>query len=263
MKKELDTFDNLVRYTSMNVRKILLNLPDDLKMTIEEIRLRNGKPLNLNYQGKDFFMTKEGEVTAKSHKAYIVTQEEISNTFQLVTKHSIYAYTEEIKKGFITINGGHRIGLGGQAIYSGNSIENIKNISSLNMRIAREKKGIANKLFIYLLENGNFQNTLIISPPQGGKTTLLRDLVRNLSNGYGNGRAYKIGLIDERSEIASIYRGMAQNDIGIRTDVLDGCLKEDGIMMFIRSMSPEIIAVDEIGGKEDIEAIEAGLRAGI
>ena len=141
----------------------------------------------------------------------------------------------------------------------------INSISSLNIRIARQKKGISDKIIPFLLDKkNNAQNTLIISPPQCGKTTLLRDIIRNLSNGKKDSfRGFKISLIDERSEIAGLYNGTTQMDVGVRTDVLDGCLKSDGIMIVIRAMSPDIIAVDEIGSSEDIVAIHEALRTGI
>ncbi|MBC8590580.1 stage III sporulation protein AA [Wansuia hejianensis] len=265
MYKELNTFNNVIEYLSTDIRLLLSKLPKTFKENIEEIRLRNHKPLNLYIQGKNYFISKENTLTEDPKKAFIVNQQQINNTFQLITNHSVYAFSEEITNGFITICGGHRVGLGGKIVYGPKGIENIRNLSSLNIRIAREKKGISNHIISYLLNNeGEFHNTLIISPPQCGKTTLIRDIIRNLSDGYKTiCRGFKISLIDERSEIGGVYNGIPQKDIGLRTDVLDGCLKSDGIMMAIRSLSPDIIAVDEIGGTRDVEAIDEALRAGI
>ena len=265
MDREVKTYENVCTFISEDIRGPLLKIDKQYRENIEEIRLRNNKPLNIYRAGRNFFVAKNGTLLEKEKGAVIVKDDYIKNTFQLVTNHSVYAFNEEIKNGFITITGGHRVGIGGKMFYGSNGIEDITNISSLNFRIAREKKGISNLLIPYLLDSrGEFYNTLIISPPQCGKTTLLRDLIRNLSDGIDNKfQGFKIGLIDERSEIAGVYRGVSQNDVGLRTDILDGCLKWDGIMMMIRSMSPEIIAVDEIGGVKDIEAIGEGLRAGI
>lgn len=260
-----EIFDSVIEYLTLDLKNPLSKLPNYLKDNIEEIRLRVNTPLCIYSEGKDHFVSKEGRIANSFSEAIIVNAEQINKTFQLVSNYSIYALKEELKNGFITVKGGHRIGIGGKVIYGDTGIEGIKNVSSLNFRIAREKLGISDKFIKYLIRNNNFCNTLIISPPQCGKTTLLRDMIRNLSNGmkkpYVNG--YKVGLVDERSEIAGVFNGMPQKDVGIRTDVLDSCNKPQGIIMLIRSMSPNIIAVDEIGSADDIKAIEEALRAGI
>ncbi len=266
MSNKTKVYDLLAENLCEDLNRVLKNIPITLKETVEEIRIRNGKPLTIYSRGKDYFVCKDGKLRDEPYKPFIVNDDHIKDTFQLISNYSIYAYTEEIRNGYITIRGGHRIGIGGKVIYGGKGIETIKNISSLNIRIAREKIGISNHIIDYLIEDPeSFYNTLIVSAPQCGKTTLLRDIIRNLSNGdFSQGkRGFKISLIDERSEIAGMYQGMAQNDIGLRTDVLDGCLKSDGIIMAIRSMSPDIIGVDEIGSIRDIEAIHEALRAGI
>ncbi len=264
--KESILFDHVLEYLSEDIRTILLKMPKIYKEDIEEIRLRNGCPLNIYLRGQDYFISKSGKVVNDIKDSFIVNKEHINNTFQLITNHSVYAFTEEIKRGFITISGGHRVGIGGKVIYDsrGLGIEGIRDITSLNIRIAREKMGISDDIIKYLLEGyDSIHNTLIISPPQCGKTTLLRDIIRNLSDGNKWSRGFKVGLVDERSEIAGTYAGKNQKYIGIRTDVLDACLKSHGIMMLVRAMSPDIIAVDEIGGLSDIEAIAEGIRAGI
>lgn len=259
-------FHSVLESLSPNLNNLLYKMPSEYKEVVEEIRLRNGSPLSIYCNNRDYYISRSGRVINTSKDAYIINKEEIDSCFQIITNYSVYAFTEEIRNGFITIVGGHRVGIGGKIIYSNGVIENIKDISSLNIRIGREKKNISNKIIpILLSEDEGFQNTLIISPPQCGKTTLLRDIIRNLSNGYGmkNNRGFKISLVDERSEIAGMYKGLPSKDLGVRTDILDGCLKSHGIMLLIRAMSPDIIAVDEIGGQEDIEALGQGLRAGI
>ena len=266
MIKESIRYDALIKNIAEELHVLLKKIPENYKEKIEEIRLRNGKPLSISYDGRDFFLTISGRITTDSFEAVIVNEEHIKSTFHLISNYSVYAYTEEIKQGYITIRGGHRVGIGGKVVYGLRGIENIKNISSLNLRIGREKLGISNRIIPYLLKGTRqFYNTLIISPPQCGKTTLLRDIIRNLSNGFGilHSNGFKVTIVDERSELAGMYNGLPQNDIGIRTDILDGCLKSDGIMMAIRSLSPDIIAVDEIGSKKDVEAINEALRAGI
>ena len=264
--KRMNIYDSVVESLCEELNLILMNIPYSFKEKIEEIRLRNGKPLTISCEGKDYFIGYDGKVCADRSQAFIVREKHIHSTFQLISNYSVYAYQEEIKDGYITIKGGHRVGIGGKVVYGPGGIETIRNISSLNLRIAREKKNISNYIIPYLIENTiGFYNTLIISSPQCGKTTLLRDIIRNLSDGYGipDDQGFKVSIIDERSEIAGVYQGIPQNDVGLRTDILDGCLKSDGIMMAIRSMSPDIIAVDEIGGPKDVEAIHQALRAGI
>lgn len=262
---EKGIFDDVIENLALDIKAALAKLPGSIKEDSEEIRLRVNSPLSVYSKGMDYYIKKDGGVTNKPEEGIIVHGDMISKTFQLVCNYSIYALSEEIRNGYITIKGGHRVGIGGKVIYGNQGIESIKDISSLNIRIGREKKGISDKVIHYLLEDGRFLNTMIISPPQCGKTTLLRDMVRNLSNGIKskNLRGYKIGLIDERSEVAGLYKGLPQKDIGIRTDVLDSCPKSHGIMIMIRSMSPEIIAVDEVGSKDDVIAISEALRAGI
>lgn len=266
MKDGIEDFNLVLENIIPEIKIPLSRIPKDYKEGVEEIRLRVNSPLNIYYKGKDYFISKDGLVSINPKEGLPISLGDINKTFQLATNYSVYALSDEIKNGFITIRGGHRVGIGGKIIYGDSGIESIKDISSLNFRIARQKIGISNHIIPKLLdERGNFHNTLIISPPQCGKTTLLRDIIRNLSNGSYEKecKGFKIGIVDERSEIAGIYNGIPQKDIGIRTDILDGCLKSQGIMMLIRSMSPEIIAVDEIGGIEDAKAIDESLRAGI
>lgn len=264
MIKDYKIYDDLVENLCKELRDILIKISNQYKNKIEEIRLRNGRPLAISYEGKDYFISSDGSVSNNTNNSFIVNEEHINSTFQLISNYSPYAYVEEIRKGYVTISGGHRVGIGGKVVYGPNGIENIKNISSLNIRIGREKIGISDNVISYLMEGTNmFYNSLIVSPPQCGKTTLLRDIIRNLSNGIKGSKGFKISIIDERSELAGMYRGIPQNDVGIRTDILDGCLKYDGIMMAIRALSPDIIGVDEIGSKKDVEAIHEALRAGI
>lgn len=261
-----EIFNQVIEYISKDLRNFLNEIPDIYKKDIEEVRLRINSPLNISLNNKNYFLKKKGGLTLNSREGIIVNPEEINKTYQLITDYSVYSLEDEIKNGFITLKGGHRVGIGGKVIFGRAGIEGIKNISSLNFRIGREKIGISRDIIHHLINsNGEFENTLIISPPQCGKTTLLRDIIRNLSDGIKgtNIDGYKIGLVDERSEIAGVYNGIPQKYVGIRTDILDACHKSLGIIMLIRSMSPEIIAVDEIGSKDDVLSIQEALRAGI
>ena len=264
--KEMKVYSDVLEYICLELSEILRNISLKYQIDIEEIRLRNGKPINIYLKGKDYFINRDGDLVKDLDNAVLINKEHINKTFQLISNYSVYAFEEEIKNGFITLKGGHRVGIGGKILYGDKGIENIRNISSLNIRIAREKIGTSNKVIKYILNYPyTIHNTLIISPPQCGKTTLLRDLIRDLSNGspLTNGRGFKIGVIDERSELAGMHNGISQHDTGLRTDVLDGCNKKDGTMMLLRSMSPDIIAMDEIGSKSDIKSIHEILKAGV
>ncbi|WP_207670903.1 stage III sporulation protein AA [Caloramator sp. E03] len=230
---------------------------------IEEIRMRVQKPLMVFKNGTDYFICENG-LNKNYSKAYIVEKDDIDRTLQLMSDFSIYAVEEEIKQGFLTLKGGHRVGIVGRTILEENRIKTVRNVSSLNIRIAREVKGCGMSLVKKIYSDG-IKHTLIASPPGCGKTTLLRDVIRILSYGCENIdlRGYKVGVVDERSEIAACYLGIPQKDVGIRTDVIDACPKVQGMIMLLRSMSPEIIAVDEIGSLKDAEAIEEAINSGV
>ena len=182
-----------------------------------------------------------------------------------VSKMSIYAIQTDLNNGFVVIRGGHRIGVCGEVVYENGKIKNIKNICSLNIRVAHQIFGCADTVMPQIIVNGIFQNTLIVSPPGCGKTTLLRDIIRLLSNGIKTlGFSGKnVSLIDERGEIASCYEGVPTLDIGIRTDVMSNIDKSTGMSMVIRSMAPDIIATDEIGSSNDVLAIKAAILSGV
>ena len=253
----------LLKIFSLKLRTILKNVKikyDDL----QEIRLRINSPLLIIYENMEYFITEYGELSINPDNGIIVTNNEIRETMEYISNYSLYAFEDEIRQGFITIAGGHRIGIAGKIIVEDNEIKGMKHISFINVRLAHQVKGCADPVLPYIIdkENQDIYHTLIISPPRCGKTTLLRDLIRQLSDGNEYMAGMSIGLVDERSEIGACYMGCPQNDLGMRTDVLDCCPKAKGMMMLIRSMSPEIIAVDEIGSKEDLEAIDYVIGCG-
>jgi len=181
---------------------------------------------------------------------YKPTIQDISGTLEKMANHSLYAFDSEIKNGFITLLGGHRVGICGRVVLDGNKIKTLRHISGLTIRVARQVLGAADKILPLVKTPDKIHNTLIISPPGQGKTTVLRDLVRQLSN---SGR--HVSVVDERSEIAGSCQGITQNDLGERTDVLDGAPKAEGMLLMLRAMSPDVIAVDEIGGADDVSAL--------
>lgn len=236
-----------------------------LPAPLEELRLREARPLHLVLSGAETFLTSDGTLTPDPAQAEHATHDDLLRTFQLLAQGSVYAWEDEVRNGFLTIRGGHRVGLAGRAVTEQNQIRTLKHVSSLNIRIAREVPGAASALLPRLVQRGRLLSTLLISPPQAGKTTLLRDLVRQVSTGVPaiNLRGCKVGLVDERSEVAGCYAGVPQRDVGPRTDVLDACPKAEGMMLLIRAMSPAVVAVDEIGRPADAAAVMEALHAGV
>lgn len=217
---------------------------------LQEIRLRAGRPLLALCAGREY----------RSGQA--VSLDEMQETLAYLSGYSLYAYEDEIRQGFLSLPGGHRVGLAGRAVMDSQRVKTLTEISSLNVRFAHEMKGCADPVLPYLWEDGRLMHTLIVSAPGKGKTTLLRDCIRQISDGSAEHEGLTVGVVDERSELAGSFRGVPGNDMGLRTDVLDGCPKAEGMMMLIRSMSPRVMSVDEIGGRGDLEALRYAMHCG-
>ena len=250
--------DEILRYFPNKIYQIFSNLLQEnpkVANELQEIRIRVDKPIILKLREKDIILQ------------YNILQTEILQIVERLCENSIYAYKNQICEGFITIKGGHRVGLTGSCVIENGKITNIKYISSLNIRIAREVKNCSTRILreIIDIENKTIYNSIIVAPPGRGKTTILRDIIRRLSDGIEeiNFRGKTCGVVDERGEIAAMYKGTPQNDVGIRTDIIENVSKNKGIHMLIRTMAPEIIACDEIGSKEDVEAIHYALYSGV
>ena len=231
--------------------------------TLQEIRLRAGRPVILHSGGREHFLTAQGEPTGSLSQAYCAAERELEEILEHICHYSPYAFEEELRRGFVTVAGGHRVGVAGQAVLEPDGrIRTFKNISYLNVRVSHEVKGAADGVLPDMYGGGSLKSALIISPRGCGKTTLLRDLVRQISDGNVYGPGMTVGVVDERSELAGSFLGKAQNDMGIRTDVLDGCPKELGMLLLLRSMSPQVIAIDELGGDGELAALRQAAACG-
>lgn len=246
---------------SKKMRKMLTAAQLDLQQ-LQEIRLRIGQPVFLYYRGKEYVLTEEGRLDCDTAAGYRVQEEELKEMLESLSGYSLYAFEEELKAGYLTVPGGHRIGVAGKIVQENGRVSCIRNIAFLNIRLAHQVKGCADPVMDYLYQDDEVCHTLIISPPRCGKTTLLRDMIRQISNGYGTVSGKTVGVVDERGELAGSYCGIPQNDLGIRTDVLEGCTKGNGMMMLLRSMAPQVLAVDELGSSADGEAVEQLFHCG-
>ena len=254
------SFESAAEILCDEIRSAVLAVPDSKKNSVQEIRLRTGKAIALSDGTTTMFMDKNGRILySLSENALKVTQRQLYDTFRRLCSYSVYSFQDEIKNGFITIRGGHRVGLCGTAVTSDGTVSAINDISSLNIRISREIRGVSEELLkhVYPFKGG----VLIAGAPSSGKTTLLRDLAYHLSLGDGC-KIMRTAVIDERGELSGTYNGNSYNDLGL-CDILNGYPKGEGIIQAIRSLSPQIIICDELGTDEDSRLVSQGLNAGV
>ncbi|MBQ8821632.1 MAG: stage III sporulation protein AA [Lachnospiraceae bacterium] len=231
---------------------------------LEEIRIRLEKPLMISGYGKEYFIREDGSLTLYPEEGYRVRKGDLHRLMEHFTRYSPYAFEAELREGFLSLPGGHRIGVTGEVVCTEEGrVKTLKNISSINIRIARYVQGVAEGLLPFVYENGHPCSLLLVSPPGCGKTTMLRDFIRLYSEGNTFGQGRNVGVADERMEIAGSYMGQAGMPLGARTDVLSGCSKTEGVLMLIRSMNPGVIAVDEIGREEEIRLLRYAATCGI
>lgn len=241
---------NIIEYFPDKLKNILYEQIKEEQDNLEEIRIRVKCPIVLKFNGEEKLIN------------YIPNSEDMLTIMQLICENSIYSYQKQISSGFVTLQGGHRVGVVGSCVIEDNRVINIKYINSFNFRIAKQVIGAGKLILKYILHDNKVLNTLIVSPPGHGKTTILRDVARLLSTGTDDFYGCDVGIIDERSEIASLYKGIPQNNVGMRTDIIENISKSDGMKILVRSMAPKVIIADEIGIEEDVYAINYALCSG-
>ena len=253
--KEEERFEEAIHCLPLRLKRFAQRVSLEEKRKTEEIRLRTGQPLTLLWGGREYPAGEGAEC--------MVQQEDLETVCNIVTGFSRYTALETLKKGYLMAEGGFRVGVTGFAVRQGGEITALRDFSSMSIRIARERIGLAEDLRDELWQNGRLPGTLIAAAPGLGKTTLLRDLIRSLSYGGSGFPSVRVGLVDERGEIAAMHRGGPQLDVGPHTDVLDACPKAEGIELLLRAMNPQVIAVDEITATEDLAAISRAANCGV
>ena len=247
----MDSYRQAVSILPEPLRTGALGVGQPYMVKTEEIRLRIGRVPSL--------VLPEGEMDITNAAA--VTGKDLVHLVEIASRWSMHAVLEQLRRGYLSVEGGHRLGLCGTVIMDGEQVQNLRDISSADLRVARQLRGIARTVAGQLWQDGQLQNTLILAPPGAGKTTLLRDLIRCVSEGEV-GPPQRVAVADERGELAAVWQGRPQMELGRCTDVLDGCPKAQAIPMLLRGMSPQVIAVDEITQREDIRAIEQAVGCG-
>lgn len=257
---------NILEILGTNIKKIIEDSIDISHEDIYEIRLRINSPVLIKGIKGSFYVSVGKKTIDIPSSYYAVSKRDIEETMGKITLNSIHAFEKELQNGYITIEGGHRIGLGGDCIYDKDHFKGFKNVSALNIRIAREVRGCSSDCMKFLIKSKkSVYNTLVVGPPLSGKTTFIRDIAANLSDGLRDPvfSGCDITIIDERGEIASSFNGIPQLYVGRRTDVLSYCMKKEGFMMSIRALSPQVIISDELGSGDDFEIIQYALKSGV
>lgn len=245
-------FDRAAQVLPAGLRAAALALPEEVRAGAEELRLRLGRPMTVLAEGT------ERAVPGLPP----VDREALGAVLEIATRASAHTALERMRRGFVTIRGGHRIGLCGTAATEGGEIRSLRCLSSLDLRVARSVTGAAGPVLPLLRRDSGVYGTLILAPPGAGKTTLLRDLVRALSDGQ-EGPPLRVGVADERGELAALWEGKPELDVGEHTDVMDGCPKALGLELLLRGMNPQVLAADELTSPDDLGAAELAAGCGV
>ena len=257
--KQISKLSCVLSYLPSRIRGAVLSMSGYEQSNLQEIRLRLGRKLTVTLGSKEYFLSRSGKLSESHQDSLDITSDDINYVFKLAVRESVHSFRREIAKGYVTVNGGCRIGFCGTAVSDtpdSTGIYNVKDISSVNIRIAREIIGCSEELYEKAFADG-ICGLLVAGPPSSGKTTVLRDLARRL------GSISSVSLIDERCEIASVCGGVPQNDVGVKTDVFSSYDRYDGLVTAVRVMSPKIIVCDEIGSREDGKALVYAVNSGV
>ena len=245
-------FDRAAQVLPAGLRAAALALPEEVRAGAEELRLRLGRPMTVLAEGTERAVPGPPPVD----------REALGAVLEIATRASAHTALERMRRGFVTIRGGHRIGLCGTAATEGGEIRSLRCLSSLDLRVARSVTGAAGPVLPLLRRDSGVYGTLILAPPGAGKTTLLRDLVRALSDGQ-EGPPLRVGVADERGELAALWEGKPELDVGEHTDVMDGCPKALGLELLLRGMNPQVLAADELTSPDDLGAAELAAGCGV
>ena len=260
MDKEylIKRFDRLLSFFPEDISRALEGLEPEIKMLAEEIRLRAGRPLTMTLGNSQFFVLEKGTSMLPKEGCIMVTADQVEQSFINMCNRSVYSHSNELSEGFIMLPGGHRAGVCGTVTLNEKNINSVRDISSINLRIAKEAVSCAEKA----IKNYNSEGILVCGAPGTGKTTLIRDMVRRLAGG-SLGRCYKVAVIDSRGEIAAVANGVPTADLGSTSDVITACPKGKGIEMALRTLYPDVIVFDELGDMEEVRAIEQSMNCGV
>lgn len=260
MDKEIlvKRFDQLLNYLPERIKTPLSSLNGELKAAVQEIRLRAGRPLTITMGSSQFFVCKSGAFMLPRNDCFFVSASDLEDCFLRLCKHSVYSHAGELCEGYISLENGHRAGICGRVVARNGKIETVRDISSINIRIAKEVPHSADGI----LKEYSGGGILICGGPGTGKTTLLRDLLRQLADG-SLGECKKVAIIDSRGEIAAVSGGIPYTDIGITADIITGASKAKGIEMALRTLFPDVIAFDEVGNMEEVYAVTQSFNSGV
>lgn len=251
-------FDSVLQYLPEKIKNRLYILSPEQKKATEEIRLRAGRPLTISLSGEQYFVLESGLCHFPKGNLYAVSEKEIEEAFLNMCNHSVYSHEEEISQGYLILPEGHRVGISGRAVIKDKKIQSMRDISSINLRIAKEVHFCSEKI----VEDGLTGGVLVCGAPGSGKTTLIRDMVRRLCNG-STGKCYKVAVIDTRGEIAGVCGGIPTADLGSTADILTAIPKDKGIEIALRTLCPHIIAFDELGSMEEVKGIKESMNSGV